>query len=143
MNRSIYDFSNAGNTDSRWPKIGAHLVAGSDGYAANDIACTIDIDGYRAADNIAGTGTIRYNISSKHAVGGSCHDQRSLSRHLYEFQRDYINTHEIGHAIGLGHNGRTSSVMSYAYQSNWFDSGDIQTLATNYLHCHRGATPPC
>lgn len=143
MNRSIYDFADAGNADSRWPKIGAHQVANSDGYAANNIACMIDIDGYRAADNVAGTGTIRYNLSSKHAVGGSVMINAHYLDTFNEFQRDYVNTHEIGHAVGLGHNGRSSSVMSYAYQSNWFDSGDIQTLATNYLHCHRGATPPC
>lgn len=143
MNRSIYDFTNAGNVDSRWPKVGAHQVANSDGYAADNIACMIDIDGYRAADGNAGTGRIRWNTVTKHAIGGRVLVNAYYVDGYNEFQRDYLNTHEIGHAIGLGHNGRSSSVMSYAYNYNWFDNGDAQTLATNYLHCHRGATPPC
>lgn len=143
MNRSIYDFTNAGNTDSRWPKIGAHLVAQSDGFASSNSACTIDIDGYRLADGNAGKGGIWWNQVTKHATGGNVMINTYYIDGYNEFLRDYINTHELGHAIGLGHNNRASSVMSYHYDYNWFDNGDANTLATNYLHCHRGATYPC
>jgi hypothetical protein len=142
MNRSIYDFVNAGNTDSRWPKIGAHYVGNSDGYAAKS-ACQIDVDGYSAADGIGGYADVIWNSSSKHMTGAAIMINANYLNNYSEFNRDYTNTHELGHTIGLGHNNRSSSVMSYHFQNNWFDSGDIDTLATNYLHCHRGATPPC
>lgn len=143
MNRSIYDFVNAGNVDSRWPKIGEHYTANSDGNARMDISCWIDIDGYRSADGFGGYAQVSYNTTSKHIIGARVMMNAHYLDNYNEFNRDYINTHELGHAIGLGHNGRASSVMSYNYQYNWFDSGDTDTLSINYLHCHRGATYPC
>lgn len=138
MNRSIYDFSDAGNVDDRFVRTRDHVTGQSDGTAGLYF-CQIDIDGYFEPGNgIAGYARINfsYRNSGYHITAGSVMLNTAYTDNYGEFQRDVVNTHEIGHTHGLGHNDRCTSVMAYCYGNNWFDSGDLATLSDFYVHNH-------
>jgi predicted Zn-dependent protease len=56
----------------------------------------------------------------------------------------YTFTHEIGHAIGLDHPGRSGSIMAFSYEERvqWLTSSDISAVQTLYGARHEILSEP-